>query len=61
MVISLHQPHRKNSNIDIYFGCALKGHLKMPFTLKAVHEKFPNTKVKIFHGEDLDIQVGLSK
>ncbi len=56
-MISIHQHHRSSSNLDIYFGCASKGRLQMPYSLKVVQEKFPHTKVKLYHGNDLDIKV----
>lgn len=45
--------------VTVYFGCAPKGRIAMPQSLKQIHSKARHSKVKLFHGEDLELQVKL--
>ena len=45
------------SDIAVYFGCNHKGRIHMPYSLRDMLEKVKSSKVKVFHGEDLDFSV----
>jgi hypothetical protein len=51
------QTAKEGSAVTVYFGCVPKGRLQMPYSLKEIHEKVKHSKVKLFHGEDLELQV----
>jgi hypothetical protein len=45
------------SDLTIYFSCVPKGRVHMPFALREMQEKVKNSKVKLYHGEDLELTV----
>ena len=45
------------SEIAVFFGCNPKGRIRMPFSLRDMLEKVKTSKVKLYHGEDLDLSV----
>ena len=55
LVISIEQHRKAGAYVTIYFSCVPKGRFTMPYSLREMVEK--NSKVKLYHGEDLEIQV----
>ena len=45
------------SEIAVYFGCSPQGRIQMPYSLRDMTEEVKNSKVKVYHGEDIDFSV----
>jgi hypothetical protein len=56
-VISIEQHRKAGADVTIYFSCVPKGRFTMPYSLREMVEKNPHSKVKLYHGEDLELQV----
>ena len=48
---------QSGSEIAVFFGCNPKGRIHMPYSLRDMLEKVKTSKVKVYHGEDLDFSV----
>jgi hypothetical protein len=57
LVISIEQHRKAGADVTVYFSCVPKGRFTMPYSLREMVEKIPHSKVKLYHGEDLEIQV----
>ena len=58
LVISFEQKRgRSGADVTIYFSCVPKGRVHMPVSLRQMIEKVKHSKVKIFHGEDVELRV----
>ena len=56
-MISIEQHRKAGADVTIYFSCVPKGRFTMPYSLREMVERNPQSKVKLYHGEDLEIQV----
>ena len=56
-MISIEQHRKAGAYVTIYFSCVPKGRFHMPYSLREMVEKEPHSKIKLYHGEDLEIQV----
>ncbi|TRY79590.1 hypothetical protein TCAL_11730 [Tigriopus californicus] len=55
--ISQRKGEEAGSDITFYFSCVPKGRIHMPFTFRELQEKVKYSKVKMYHGDDLDLEV----
>lgn len=55
--ISQRKGEEAGSDITFYFSCDPKGRIHMPFTLRELQEKVKYSKIKMYHGDDLDLEV----
>ena len=45
------------ADLTIYFSCIAKGRVHMPLSLREMIEKVKHSKVKIYHGSDIELTV----
>ncbi len=57
LVVVLDQSVQEGCEVTLYFGCVAKGRLHMPYSLKELHQKVRHSKVKMYHGADIELQV----
>lgn len=57
LVISFEQKRKTGSDLTIYFSCVPKGRLHLPYSLREMIQMVKHSKVKLFHGEDLELKV----
>ena len=59
LVISFEQRRGGGSGayLTVYFSCVPKGRVEMPVSLREMIEKVKYSKVKIYHGDDIELQV----
>ena len=59
LVLEIEQRRGEGAGADIaiYFSCVPKGRIHMPFTLRELQEKVKHSKVKLYHGKDLELEV----
>lgn len=57
LVISFEQKRKTGADLSIYFSCVPKGRLHLPYSLREMIEKVKHSKVKLYHGEDLELKV----
>ncbi len=51
---------RTGADLTIYFSCVPKGRIHMPYSFREMQERVVNSKVKLYHGDDLDLTVSRS-
>ena len=49
------------ADLTIYFSCIAKGRVHMPLSLREMIEKVKHSKVKIYHGSDIELTVSALK
>ena len=57
LVISFDQRRKTGADLMVYFSCIPKGKLHLPFSLREMINAVKHSKVKLYHGDDLDIKV----
>ncbi len=45
------------ADLTVYFSCVPKGRLHLPYSLREMAERVRHSKVKLYHGVDLELQV----
>ena len=45
------------ADLTLYFSCIPKGRVHMPLSLREMIEKVKHSKVKIYHGSDIELTV----
>ena len=57
LVISFEQKRKTGSDLTVYFSCVPKGRLHLPYSLREMLQMVKHSKVKVFHGNDLELKV----
>ena len=57
LVISFEQKRKAGSDLTVYFSCVPKGRLHLPLSLREMIQQVKHSKVKLYHGEDLELRV----
>ena len=57
LVISFEQKRKTGSDLTIYFSCVPKGRLHLPLSLREMIQQVKHSKVKLYHGDDLELRV----
>jgi hypothetical protein len=57
LVITIEQKGKSGADLTVYFSCVPKGRLHIPYSLREMIEKVKHSKVKLYHGDDLEIRV----
>jgi len=57
LVISFEQGKKSGGHLLVYFSCIPKGRLHLPYSLKEMNHQVKHSKVKLYHGDDLEIKV----
>ena len=60
LVISFEQRRgEQGAYLTVYFSCVPKGRIQMPLSLREMIEKVKHSKVKIYHGADIELRVSI--
>ena len=51
------QSASSGADVTVYFSCVPKGRVHMPHSLRDMQERVKNSKVKLYHGQDLELEV----
>ncbi len=57
LLLAVDQSGSSGADLTVYFSCVPKGRLHLPFSLREMHERVRHSKVKLYHGKDLELQV----
>ena len=57
LVISFEQKRKTGADLTVYFSCVPKGRLHLPYSLREMLQMVKHSKVKVFHGNDLELKV----
>ena len=60
-MISFEQGKKSGGHLLVYFSCIPKGRLHLPYSLKEMNHQVKHSKVKLYHGDDLEIKVLISR
>lgn len=57
LVLALDQGVSSGADLTVYLSCVPKGRLHLPHSLREMHERVRHSKVKLYHGVDLELEV----
>ncbi len=57
LVLALDQGVSSGADLTVYFSCVPKGRLHLPHSLREMYERVRHSKVKLYHGVDLELEV----
>ena len=60
LVIVFDQKSGSGADLTVYFSCIPKGRVHMPLSLREMIEKVKHSKVKIYHGSDIELTVSIT-
>ena len=57
LVLTFEQKRKSGADLTVYFSCVPKGRLHLPYSLREMLQMVKHSKVKLYHGDDLELKV----